>query len=68
MKLVINHLYSENADGRIKSVRGGRDLQKARTLERQGLARVKLVSNAFAGYGGSRDVGYILNKYEVTFL
>jgi hypothetical protein len=68
MKLIIEHLYSENASGQIKSVSGGRDLQKARKLEKQGFARVKHMSRSFAGYGGSRDVGYVCNKYEVTFL
>ncbi len=68
MRLVIEHLYSENASGQVKSVRGGRDLQKARALARQGFARVKHIGRNFAGYGGSRDVGYVCNKYEVTFL
>jgi hypothetical protein len=68
MKLVIEHVYSENASGQVKSVRGGRDLQKARALVKQGFARVKYIGRTFAGYGSSRDVGYVCNKYEVTFL
>lgn len=68
MKLVIDHVYSETADGHTKSITGGRDLQKARTLEKQGLARVRRLGRSFAGYGGSLNVGYSCNKYEVTFL
>ena len=47
---------------------GGRDLQQARRLEKQGLARVKHLHRTFCGYGKSYDTGYVCNTYEVTFL
>lgn len=68
MKLVFDQIIAETADGRTKSMSGGRDLQQARRLEKQGLARVKHLHRTFCGYGKSYDTGYVCNTYEVTFL
>ena len=68
MELVIEQVFSETADGRIKSISGGRDLQKARKLAKQGLASIKYLGRKFAGYGGSCDVGYRCDTYRVKFL
>jgi hypothetical protein len=67
MKKIIEYVYSENADGIVKSVRGGGELQKARKLAKQGLARIKFLDGAFVGYGRTTDVGYIRTRYEVTY-
>lgn len=68
MKLVFDQMILETADGRTKSMYGGRDLQQARRLEKQGLARVKHLHRTFCGYGKSYDTGFVCNTYEVTFL
>ena len=68
MKLVFDQMIAESADGRTKSMSGGRDLQQARKLEKQGLARVRHLGRTFCGYGQSYDIGYVLNTYEVTFI
>jgi len=68
MKLVFDQMIAESADGRTKSVNGGRDLQQARKLEKQGLARVEHLYRTFCGYGKSYNIGYVCNTYEVTFI
>jgi len=68
MKLKIEHVYSQNASGHSKSISGGRDLQKAIKLEKQGLAKIKFINSKFIGFGKSRDFGYSANIYEVSFL
>ena len=68
MELTIDHMIAETASGEIKSISGGRDLQKARKLEKQGLARVEHLHRTFCGYGKSYNTGYACNTYAVTFL
>ena len=67
MEYVFEQIVWESADGRKVSRCGGRDLQAARRLVKQGLARLEIVSGRFLGYHSSHDYGSSSTVYKVTF-
>jgi predicted HD phosphohydrolase len=68
MEYEFEQVIWESADGRKVSRSGGRDLQAARRLEKQGLAKVEVIGRRFLGYHSSYDYGSSATAYKVTFL
>ena len=61
-----NHVVKESCDGRRTSLSGGRTLQLARKLERQGLVKVKELSRELVGITERTGTNKFL--YQVTEL
>jgi hypothetical protein len=62
----IEVLVRESASGYARTVKGSQQFKEAEKLFKQKRATIVLKEKSFAGYGGSRDVGYTKYVYTIT--
>ena len=66
MKVKFDYVVWSNANGSCVTKAGGREMQHAKKLVKQGLAKIKEVNRRYLGPGRSYDTSTSAITYEVT--